>query len=75
MILSISENGCLLRSPESLEVGRRVRLQFELPQIGSIDVEGEVVYLQGRDIGVVFRSFAVGAPDAIAAFVLKELAP
>ena len=35
-VLSLSENGCLLRSPEPLLLGSRIALGFELPRSGSI---------------------------------------
>jgi hypothetical protein len=33
-MLSLSENGCLVRSPEPLSLGRRLELSFELPRSG-----------------------------------------
>jgi hypothetical protein len=35
-MLSISENGCLMRSPEPLNLGGRVELSFELPRAGRL---------------------------------------
>src|SRR5262245_38010867 len=40
-MLSLSENGCLVRSPEPLPLGRRVDLSFELPRAGRLNLEAE----------------------------------
>jgi hypothetical protein len=36
-VVSLSENGCLVRSPEPMPLGSQIEIQFELPSSGSIE--------------------------------------
>lgn len=73
-ILSISENGCLLRSPEPLLLGARVALRFTLPGAGLLDLQAEAAYQLLPDVGMIFDSTPAHDREAIADFVTKTLA-
>jgi hypothetical protein len=73
-VLSLSENGCLLRSPEPLLLGSRIALGFELPRSGAIEVDAEIAYQLVPDLGVVFNATSPGVREAIGGYVSAALA-
>ncbi len=73
-VLSLSENGCLLRSPEPLLLGSRIALGFELPRSGKLEVDAEIAYQLVPDMGVVFNATSPSVREAIGAFVASALA-
>ena len=68
-VLSLSENGCLVRSSEPLVLGSRFDLQFDLPGRGTVALTGEVAYQLVPDVGVIFQCTAPLDRQAIARFV------
>jgi hypothetical protein len=68
-ILSLSENGCLMRSAEPVNLGAALELSFTLPRHGRVDLGGEVAYQLVPDLGVVFTGTKRAHREAIAAFV------
>src|SRR5262245_31504544 len=72
-LLSLSENGCLVRSPEPLSLGRRVELSFELPRSGRLELEAETAYQLLPDVGMIFHATRQSDREAIAAFVTNTL--
>ena len=72
-LLSLSENGCLLRSPEPLPLGRRVELSFALPRAGRLSIAAESAYQLLPDMGMIFHATRQGDREAIAAFVTHTL--
>jgi hypothetical protein len=73
-LLSLSENGCLMRSPERLRLGARIGLRLELPRRGPLALEGEVSYQLPPDVGVVFDATPRSAREVLAGFVRDALA-
>lgn len=73
-VLSLSENGCLLRSPEPLLLGSRIALGFELPRSGKLELDAEIAYQLVPDMGVVFNATSPSVREAIGAFVASALA-
>jgi hypothetical protein len=73
-VLSLSENGCLLRSPEPLLLGSRISLGFELPRSGKLEVDAEIAYQLVPDLGVVFNATSPSVREAIGAYVAAALA-
>jgi hypothetical protein len=73
-VLSLSENGCLMRSPEPLRLGARIRVRVELPQRGPLALEGEVSYQLPPDVGVVFDALPRSVRETLAEFVRDSLA-
>jgi len=73
-VLSLSENGCLLRSPETLLLGSRIVLGFELPRSGPIELDAEIAYQLVPDLGVVFNATSPGVREAIGGYVTAALA-
>jgi hypothetical protein len=72
-MLSLSENGCLVRSPEQLVLGRRLELSFELPRAGKLKIEAETAYQLLPDMGLIFHATRQSDREAIAAFVTNSL--
>ena len=72
-LLSLSENGCLLRSPEPLPLGRRVELSFALPRAGRLSIAAESAYQLLPDMGMIFHATRQSDREAIAAFVTNTL--
>jgi len=72
-LLSLSENGCLMRSPETLRLGTYVDLAFELPRHGTLELPAEIAYQLLPDVGAIFSSVAARARTAIAAYVTEAL--
>jgi hypothetical protein len=73
-VLSLSENGCLLRSAEPLLLGSRIALGFELPRSGKLELDAEIAYQLVPDMGVVFNATSPSVREAIGAFVASALA-
>ncbi len=73
-VLSLSENGCLLRSSETLLLGSRISLGFELPRSGKLEVDAEIAYQIIPDMGVVFNATSPSVREAIGAYVTSALA-
>ena len=75
-ILSLSENGCLLRSREPLPLETRVGLAFELPGSGGpgrLEISAETAYQLVPDTGLVFSGLAPSVRQTIQAYVLSAL--
>jgi hypothetical protein len=72
-ILSLSENGCLLRSPEPLLLGTRIDLRFELPHAGPLELVAETAYQVVPGTGVIFHATSPDDRAAIGLFVKEAL--
>lgn len=73
-VLSLSENGCLLRTPEPVPLGSQLEIVFELPRAGRIETRGEASYQLIPDLGIVFQSTPAALRNAIRSFVEGQLA-
>jgi len=73
-VLSLSENGCLLRTPEPLPLGTSLEISFELPRAGRIETRAEASYQLIPDFGLVFQSTPAASRNAIRSFVEQHLA-
>jgi hypothetical protein len=65
-ILSLSENGCLLRCTEPVTLRIEVELEFALPRAGSLWTPAEVAYQIPPDFGLVFHSTPAAVRRSIA---------
>jgi hypothetical protein len=72
-ILSLSENGCLVRSPETLPLGCSLELRFELPRADGLEVVAEAAYQLLPDIGLLFHDLGGAELLAIRDFVAFTL--
>jgi hypothetical protein len=72
-ILSLSENGCLLRSPEPLLLGTRIELRFALPHASWLELVAETAYQLVPDTGVIFSATSPDDRAAIGLFVKEAL--
>ena len=72
-VLSLSENGCLVRSPEPLLLGAQLELEFALPRIGSIQLSAETAYQLLPDVGLIFHGTRTSEREAISQFVSDTL--
>ena len=68
-ILSLSENGCLVRSAESLPLGAPVELRFDLPRCEGLQVAAETGYQLLPDLGLLFGEIPAPTRQAIRRFV------
>lgn len=73
-LLSLSENGCLVRSAEPLELGAELDVAFELPRAGWIETRAETSYQLVPDTGLVFQATPPASRRAILSFVEELLA-
>jgi len=73
-LLSLSENGCLLRTPEPMLLGSRVDMRFELPRSGLVALEAECAYQLLPDIGMVFHAATTAVRQAVQDYVTEALA-
>ena len=72
-LLSISENGCLLRTPHAVPLGSHVEIAFELPQGAHIETLAESAYQMPPDLGFIFVETSASARRAISDFVTSRL--
>ncbi len=72
-VLSLSENGCLLRSPEPMALGSSLALSFTLPRTGTIEIEADAAYQLVPDFGLIFSATPPGTRSAIACYVRDQL--
>lgn len=73
-VVSLSDNGCLLRGTESVPLGSRVDLTLELPHVGAVELEAESAYQLVPDLGLVFSAIRPEVRDAIGNYVIAALA-
>lgn len=74
-VVSLSENGCLLRSPLEVPLGSHFDLSLRLPRVGTIEIEAESAYQLVPDMGLVFNSVEPWVREAIQAYVINALRP
>ena len=72
-VLSLSGNGCLIRTPEPLLLGTRIDLSFALPASGDIELEAEMAYQLLPDVGLIFHGIPTSQRQAIEAYVTQAL--
>ena len=72
-LVSLSENGGLMRSPEPPLLGSRLSLSFELPRSGPLELDAEIAYQLVPDVGVIFNGAPPSVREAIVAYVTKAL--
>jgi hypothetical protein len=72
-VLSLSENGCLLRCAEPVAMRTDVEIEFPLPRTGSVWTPAEVAYQLPPDLGLVFYSTPAAVRRSIAEFVLEAM--
>jgi hypothetical protein len=68
-VLSLSENGCLIRSSETLLLGSSVRLDFELPDAGPLELDAETGYQLVPDVGLIFHASSPEDRKAVSRYV------
>lgn len=74
-VLSLSESGCLLRTPEPLALGSQIDISFDLPRSGTIETQAESAYQLVPDTGLIFHRTPAASREAILSFVEEALAP
>ncbi len=72
-VLSLSENGCLIRSPEEIPLGQKIQLGVDLPRAGEIRLEAEAAYQLLPDVGLVFSAMPASQRRTIERFVAQSL--
>lgn len=72
-VLSLSENGCLIRSPELIPLGQKIKLDLMLPQNGSVSLDAEAAYQLLPDVGLVFNRLSPAHRETLGRFVAQAL--
>jgi hypothetical protein len=73
-VLSLSDNGCLLRSGEAIPLGTVLSMSIELPGESAVEVEAETAYQLVPDLGLVFSGTPPAIRERLGAYVLGRLA-
>jgi hypothetical protein len=73
VVISLSEDGCLLRNPEELPWEREVDLQFPLPRAGLISTRARQVRRSGTDLSLEFQDLSPASRLAISQYVMDRL--
>ena len=73
-LLSLSENGCLVRTPEPMDLGAELEVAFELPLAGRIETRAESSYQLVSEVGLVFQGTPPASRRAIQSWVEQNLA-
>lgn len=73
-VVSLSENGCLLRSPQPVMLGSELEVSFDLPRVGRIETAAESAYQLVPDLGLIFSATPAASRHAILDFVEQTLA-
>ncbi len=73
-LLSLSDNGCLLRGSEAVPLGSTLDMTFRLPKVGEVELEAETAYQLVPDLGLVFSATPPQTRNAIGAYVLETIA-
>ncbi len=73
-MLSLSENGCMVRSPEPLALDTPMEIRFDLPRLGLVQSDAKPTYQLLPDTGLVFERTAPGHRRSIQLFVEKHVA-
>lgn len=72
-VLSLSENGCLIRSPELIPLGQNIKLDLMLPQSGPVSLDAEAAYQLLPDVGLVFNRLSPAHRETLGRFVAQAL--
>ncbi len=72
-VLSLSGNGCLIRSAETIQLGQKIELRLELPRAGDVALEAEASYQLLPDVGLVFSAVPHAQRQTIERFVAQAL--
>lgn len=72
-VLSLSENGCLIRSPQSIRLGQRIRMELVLPRSEPIALDAEATYQLLPDTGLVFSALDASSREALGRFVTQTI--
>jgi len=73
-VLSLSENGCLIKSSVVPPLGAMLDVSFELPEGGKIETQASASYQVMPQLGLVFHATRPDFRRAIASYVTHELA-
>jgi hypothetical protein len=72
-VISLSENGCLIRSPRAILLGEKIQLELVLPRSEGIKIEAEATYQLLPDTGLVFSALEASRREALGRFVTQTL--
>lgn len=72
-MLSLSENGCLIRSGETILLGSALTLHFTLPRFGQVRVDTEAAYQLVPDVGLIFHAAPPAVREAVSGYVTHAL--
>ncbi|NNL65453.1 MAG: hypothetical protein HKP30_04365 [Myxococcales bacterium] len=73
-VLSLSENGCLIKSSVVPPLGAVLDVAFDLPRLGTVETQASASYQLMPQLGLVFHATRPEFRRAIATYVTHELA-
>ncbi len=73
-MLSLSENGCLLRTAVSLPLSATLECRFEVPGFGEVETQATAGYQMRPNLGLVFHATRPRYRRAIGDYVTETLA-
>jgi hypothetical protein len=72
-VISISQGGCLLRSPDGPPAAPEITLQFQLPRTGLVSTRARQVNRRGSDLGLAFEDLPSESRAAVSQYVMDRL--
>lgn len=72
-MVSLSENGALLRTDEKVSLGSNFEVAFDLPDGGRVALRAEAAYQLVPDLGIVFSGVDAAVRNQIASFIQDEI--
>jgi hypothetical protein len=72
-MVSLSENGALLRTDEKVSLGSSFQVEFELPDCGHVALRAEAAYQIKPDLGIVFSGVDPAVRNRLASFIQDEI--
>jgi hypothetical protein len=72
-VISLSENGCLIRSPEPIQLGQILQLELQLPKGEWIALQAEAAYQLLPDTGLVFNALNPNCRKTLEQFVTEAI--
>jgi hypothetical protein len=72
-VISLSENGCLIRSPEPIQLGQMLKLELQLAKGELIALQAEAAYQLLPDTGLVFNALKPDCRKTLERFVTEAI--
>jgi hypothetical protein len=74
-VVSLSENGCLMRFEEPVRLGSKLKASMHLPHFGAVELEAEIAYQLVPDFGLIFNAIPARVRNLLRSYVVETLMP